>query len=210
MSDQPTDSLPKGMGLTPFDPSFRDQPYEVLKSLRERAPVLHDDLFNRWYLTRFDDVRQILRDKDMSSDPRSQSESYIRKLRRWRADSANSTPCRCVHGRSDNRRVRGLRNKALPSGVEALRRAAELATGCSQRSRKRVRVDDSFAAVLPVIVIAEMLGIDPDDRSSARSEVSGAQSHSSHAQQSEAACSAAGANTISAKIELRRAAPPTT
>jgi hypothetical protein len=47
MSDQSSDSLPKGMGLTPFDPKFRDQPYEVLKSLRERAPVLHDDLFNR-------------------------------------------------------------------------------------------------------------------------------------------------------------------
>src|SRR5688572_10540290 len=81
MSDPPTDSLPKGMGLTPFDPKFRDQPYEVLKSLRERAPVLHDDLFNRWYLTRFDDVRQILRDKDMSSDPRKANpESYIAKI----------------------------------------------------------------------------------------------------------------------------------
>ena len=70
MSDQPSDSLPKGIQLTPFDPHFRDHPYEVLKSVRERAPVMHDDQFNRWYLTRFDDVRQILRNKDMSAEPR--------------------------------------------------------------------------------------------------------------------------------------------
>ena len=81
MSDQPADSLPKGIQLTPFDPQFRDHPYEVLQSLRERAPVLRDDMFNRWYLTRFDDVRQILRDKDMSSDPRKANpESYIAKI----------------------------------------------------------------------------------------------------------------------------------
>jgi glyoxylase-like metal-dependent hydrolase (beta-lactamase superfamily II) len=36
MSDQTSDSLPKGIQLTPFDPTFRDHPYEVLKSLRER------------------------------------------------------------------------------------------------------------------------------------------------------------------------------
>src|ERR1044072_5121050 len=81
MSDQPPDSLPKGMQLTPFDPKFRDQPYEVLKAVRERAPVLHDDQFNRWYLTRFDDVRQILRDKDMSADPRKANpDSFIAKV----------------------------------------------------------------------------------------------------------------------------------
>ena len=81
MSDQPSDSLPKGIQLTPFDPNFRDHPYEVLKSVRERAPVMHDDQFNRWYLTRFDDVRQILRDKDMSADPRKANPaSYIAKI----------------------------------------------------------------------------------------------------------------------------------
>ena len=81
MSDQPNDSLPKGMQLTPFDQKFRDHPYEVLKGVRERAPVLHDDQFNRWYLTRFDDVRQILRDKDMSADPRKANpNSFIARI----------------------------------------------------------------------------------------------------------------------------------
>ena len=42
MSDQSGDSFPKGIQLTPFDPNFRDHPYEVLKLLREKAPVLHD------------------------------------------------------------------------------------------------------------------------------------------------------------------------
>ena len=87
MSDQTGDSFPKGIQLTPFDPKFRDQPYEVLKSLRDRAPVLHDDQFNRWYLTRWDDVRQILRDKDMSADPRKANTYEMIQIARHLTDA---------------------------------------------------------------------------------------------------------------------------
>jgi cytochrome P450 len=180
MSEHPSDSLPKGMGLTPFDPKFRDQPYEVLKSLRERAPVLLDDLFNRWYLTRFDDVRQILRDKDMSSDPRKANpESYIAKITALAGTTpANSTAVSMLFmDDPDHRRVRGLVNKAFTlKAVEALRpRVREIATALLARIEDgEFDLMASFAAVLPVIVIAEMLGIDPDDRDSFRrwSEVS--------------------------------------
>src|SRR4030095_16666251 len=93
MSDQSGESFPKGMQLTPFDPQFRDHPYEVLKSLRERAPVLHDDQFNRWYLTRYDDVRQILRDKDMSADPRKANPaSYVARIAALTGTSQGTTP----------------------------------------------------------------------------------------------------------------------
>jgi hypothetical protein len=47
----------------------------VLGSLRERAPVLHDDQFNRWY-RRWDDVRQILRTRT-GADPRKAGHSFI-------------------------------------------------------------------------------------------------------------------------------------
>src|SRR5277367_2738078 len=64
MSDS-TGTLPKGIQLTPFDPAYQGDPYGVLQAVRNRAPVLDDDQFNRWFITRFDDVRAVLRDKDM-------------------------------------------------------------------------------------------------------------------------------------------------
>jgi len=177
MSDQPA-SFPKGMQLTPFDPHFREHPYEVLKSLRERAPVLLDDQFNRWYVTRFDDVRQILRDKDMSADPRKANpESFVARITAL-AGTNNSAPSSMLFmDDPDHRRLRGLVNKAFTlKAVEALRpRVREIATELLAKiDGAEFDLMASFAGVLPVIVIAEMLGIDPGDRASFRrwSEIS--------------------------------------
>jgi cytochrome P450 len=180
MSEQSGDSFPKGMQLTPFDPRFRDHPYEVLKSLREHAPVLHDDQFNRWYLTRFDDVRQILRDKDMSADPRKANPaSYVARIAALTGTTrSSSAPVSMLFmDDPDHRRVRGLVNKAFTlKAVEALRpRVREIAEALLAKiDEPEFDLMASFAAVLPVIVIAEMLGIDPADRDSFRrwSEVS--------------------------------------
>jgi cytochrome P450 len=77
----------------------------------------------------------------------------------------------------DHRRLRGLVNKAFTlKAVEALRpRVREIAA----ELLAKIETDEfdlmsSFASVLPVIVIAEMLGIDPADRGAFRhwSEVS--------------------------------------
>ena len=218
MSDPAGDSLPKGIELTPFDPRFRDHPYEVLNSLRQQAPVLHDDQFNRWYLTRFDDVRQILRDKDMSADPRKANPaSYVARIAALTGTGVGSSaPSMLFMDDPDHRRVRGLVNKAFTlKAVEALRpRVREIATGLLAK----IEADEfdlmtSFAGVLPVIVIAEMLGIDPADRGSFRrwSEVSVAAFFNPFRtpQQGEAALQAQQElNAYFQKmIELRRAAP---
>jgi len=172
MSDQSGDSFPKGIQLTPFDPNFRDHPYEVLKLLREKAPVLHDDQFNRWLLTRWDDVRAILRDKDMSADPRKANpDSFIAKITAVAGIGNSAEPSMLFMDDPDHRRVRGLVNKAFTlKAVEALRpRVREIATDLlAQIKDGEFDLMPSFAGVLPVIVIAEMLGIDPADRDSFR------------------------------------------
>ena len=140
--------------------------------MRERAPVMHDDQFNRWYLTRFDDVRQILRDKDMSADPRKANPaSYIAKIAALTGmtQSGSTGVSMLFMDDPDHRRVRGLVNKAFTlKAVEALRpRVREIATGLlAQIEGTEFDLMTSFAGVLPVIVIAEMLGIDPADRDS--------------------------------------------
>ena len=218
MSDQPGDALPKGIQLTPFDPNFRDHPYEVLRSLRERAPVMHDELFNRWYVTRFDDVRAILRDKDMSADPRKANpESYVAKIAALAGTTrSSSAPVSMLFmDDPDHRRVRGLVNKAFTlKAVEALRpRVREIATDLLAKiDADEFDLMTTFAGVLPVIVIAEMLGIDPADRDSFRrwSEVSVATFFNPFRtpQQAEAAMQAQGEldQYFHRMIALRRAA----
>ena len=154
MSDQAGDSLPKGIQLTPFDPQFRDHPYEVLDSLRQRAPVLHDDQFNRWYLTRFDDVRLILRDKDMSADPRKANPaSYVARIAALTGTNVGSSaPSMLFMDDPDHRRVRGLVNKAFTlKAVEALRpRVREIATGLLAKiDADEFDLMTAFAGVLP-------------------------------------------------------------
>src|SRR5678816_4025859 len=218
MSNPSDDPLPKGIQLTPFDPQFRDHPYEVLDSLRQRAPVLHDDQFNRWYLTRFDDVRLILRDKDMSADPRKANPaSYVARIAALSGTNVGSSaPSMLFMDDPDHRRVRGLVNKAFTlKAVEALRpRVREIATGLlAQIKDDEFDLMSSFAGVLPVIVIAEMLGIDPADRDSFRrwSDVSVAAFFNPFRtpQQSEAAAQAQLEldSYFRRMIELRRATP---
>ena len=174
MNDGSGDTLPKGIKLTPFDPAFKQDPYAVLNSLRQRAPVLHDDQFNRWYLTRFDDVRQILRDKDMSADPRKANpNSYIARISALTGASAAGSAgvSMLFMDDPDHRRVRGLVNKAFTlKAVEALRpRIRQIADGLlAGIDAGEFDLMASFAGQFPVIVIAEMLGINPDDRASFR------------------------------------------
>jgi cytochrome P450 len=174
MSDGNGETLPKGIKLTPFDPAYKQDPYAILNSLRERAPVLHDDQFNRWYLTRFDDVRQILRDKDMSADPRKANpNSYIARVSALTgaATAGSAGVSMLFMDDPDHRRVRGLVNKAFTlKAVEALRpRIRQIADGLlAAIGNGEFDVMASFAGQFPVIVIAEMLGINPDDRASFR------------------------------------------
>jgi cytochrome P450 len=131
--------------------------------------VLHDDVFNRFYATRYDDVRQILRDKDMSSDPRKADPNcYIAKFTGAATEMNNPETATMLRmDDPDHRRLRGLMNKAFtPKAVEALRpRIREIARALlAQIPDGEFDLIDTVAGPLPVIVIAEMLGIDPADR----------------------------------------------
>ena len=75
--------VPTGLALTPLDNSFRQDPYPVLRELREREPVHHDTVLNRFFFTQYHDVKQILRNSEYFSDPhKSKPDSFARFLLR--------------------------------------------------------------------------------------------------------------------------------
>ena len=63
--------VPTGVAVTALDPAYQRDPDPVHDTLREREPVHHDQVLQRWLLTRHDDVDTLLRDRSLSADPRN-------------------------------------------------------------------------------------------------------------------------------------------
>jgi cytochrome P450 len=157
------DPIPTGVELTPLDPAFRVDPHPVLDRLRASEPVHYDGVIHRWVLTRAADVEALLRDRAMSVDPRKANEgTFMRVFARFGDFSM------LFQDAPDHTRLRGLVSKAFT--VRAVERLAprirEIADDLlgAVAGRDRFDVIEAFAGPLPVIVIAEMLGVDPADR----------------------------------------------
>jgi cytochrome P450 len=150
--------------FNPFDPAVMADPYAYYRAMRERDPVHWNGVMRAWFLTRHADVSDLLRDDRFSAD-RTLSERYV-----------PPPPDRMRPGRSmlvvdppDHTRLRNLVNKAFtPRMVEQLRpRIESISAGLLDRLDCGSEVVDLVAELaypLPVIVIAELLGVPARDR----------------------------------------------
>ena len=167
--DEQDKELPSGLRLTPLDPVFREHPHVYLDRLREVAPVLRDTEMNRLFLTRFEDVRSVLGNRALAVDPRkAPPESYHRRVVMGDLDPALFEPSMLHMDDPDHKRIRGLVSQAFNQrAVEAFRpRIQEVADQLLDAVAERDGFDviAEYAAPLPTIVIAEMLGVDPRDQ----------------------------------------------
>jgi len=155
--------IPTGAELTALDPTFRVDPYPVLAHMRAREPVHYDRAIGRWVLTRSDDVERLLRDRSTSVDPRNANEgTYMRIFARFTEFSL------LFLDPPAHTRLRSLVSKAFTArAVERLApRIRQIVDELLDAVAGHDRFDliAAFAEPLPVIVIAEMLGIDPARR----------------------------------------------
>ena len=135
-----------GITYNPFSGKITQDPYPVYAELRERSPVHHSRLMDAIVLSRYADVDRILRDHEERSilfiDP------------------------------PDHTRLRSLVNKAFTrSAINALEpRIREIMGALLDGIREPDGFDlmQTVAIPLPVIVIAEMLGIPHEDRAQFR------------------------------------------
>jgi cytochrome P450 len=149
-----------------FGPKMLVDPYPHYARLRSAAPVCWVDQVGGWVLTRYVDVITILRSPNTSSErakkspqqvgPEIQALNEIRAHSMLNADAPRHT------------RLRLLVNKAFtPRTVEELapfiRTFVDKALDAAQ-ARGRMDVMADLAFPLPVTVIAEMLGVPPEDR----------------------------------------------
>jgi cytochrome P450 len=162
--------IPTGVQLTPFDEAFLNDPYPVLKRLRNAEPIHRDNALSRWFVTGFDNVREVLRNKDLSNDiNRALPESYTGRIASNAKESGMSTTINSIlfMDDPDHRRLRSLVSKPFSAkAVEELRPRirANVAELLDTITDARFDAVESFAAPLPVIVISEMLGIEHEER----------------------------------------------
>lgn len=161
--------LPTGLALTALHPIFRESPHTFLDALREAEPVHRDGQFDRVFLTRYEDVRAVTNDRSYSVDPRKSREgAFSRIMMRGTGPDRPYEPTMLHLDDPDHKRLRGLVSQAFNQrAIDATRPrvraiAERLLDGLA--ARERFDVIAEYAAPLPIIVIAEMLGVDPADQ----------------------------------------------
>jgi pimeloyl-[acyl-carrier protein] synthase len=162
--------LETGVTFNPLSTSLLENPYPGYRALRSQDPVHYSRLARGWVLTRYEDVATVLRDPRFSVE---RSRAFDGPEGSEPADGFGiffETLSRTIlfEDPPDHTRLRALVSKAFtPRAVEALRpRVEELVEGLLNDARERGRMDaiPDLAIPLPVLVIAEMLGVPPEDR----------------------------------------------
>jgi hypothetical protein len=166
MSDK--QPLPSDIELTALDPVFREHPHDRLDRLRDEDPVHPAATLERLFLTRFDDMKAVLVDRSLSKDPRKAPDTPRRRAMMGVPREALQ-PSMLNLDDPDHKRLRGLVSQAFNQrSIEAWRpliRAIAEALLDELADRGSFDVIAEYAAPLPIVVIAEMLGVDPGDRS---------------------------------------------
>lgn len=152
-----------------LSPAFFADPYPFYHWLRVNAPVYWNETLKAWIVTCYNDVASGLRNPYLSA---KRDDTYLNMLPKSAQEELQ--PLRRFYSLwlmfsdpPDHTRIRGTVNKAFtPKVIERLkpsiqRTADELLYAVKDRGRMDVLGD--FAFLLPVIVIAEMLGVPSRD-----------------------------------------------
>jgi cytochrome P450 len=136
---------------------FQANPYPHYAAMRAAAPVHFDEFRRSWMLLRYQDVDRALRDAS-----------------RFSAEQGGTPNSMLVSDPPQHTRLRGLVSKAFtPSTVRRLRpRIEAIVDDLLDAAAQRETIDAiaEYAYPLPITVIAELLGVDAEDRFFFRAE----------------------------------------
>ena len=147
--------IESGVAYNPLSPALRANPYATYEELRRKDPVHRMRLQDGWVLTDYADVDMVLRDSRRFGNA-GRDFGYIPQVSMLDLDPPEHTKIRALvaHG-------------FTPRSVAALEpRIREMVDDLLHNLEGKPRFDliAEIAFPLPVIVIAEMLGVPPEDR----------------------------------------------
>jgi len=155
----------------PFLPEHRADPHATWRDLRENEPVFHSRVFRGWFCTRYDDVLHVLRDPNFTTD-RSETAAMrgVMRLARREPDFGGLIERNLLMlDGPEHRRLRKLVAKAFtPRRVERMRpqleaTVEELLDRVAAHGDSEMEVVSDLAYPLPVIAIADLLGVPRSD-----------------------------------------------
>lgn len=147
-----------------FSPEFFTDPYPHLARLRKESPVTQVEPMGIWAVTRYEDVRHVLRSPLVFSSTAFQAVFQMLSPALMQEDTSvvNSM---IAKDPPDHTRLRRLVNRAFtPEAITDLEpRIRKLSQDLLAAIGDKPEFDlvHEFSMPLPVIVIAEMLGVDP-------------------------------------------------
>ena len=149
------EKLESGVAYDPLSQELRADPYAVYEELRRKDPVHWMRLAGSWVLVNYRDVDMVLRDHRRFGNA-GRDFGYLPYLSMLDLDPPEHT------------RIRGLvAHGFTPRSVVALESRVRQTVDRlldDLAGRERFDLIRDFAFPLPVIVIAEMLGVPPEDR----------------------------------------------
>lgn len=144
--------MESGVAYNPTSDAIRNDPYPTYDRMRANGPAHRMRLINAWILTRYEDVDMVLRDhrRFLKDDSIIEYRSML-----------NSNP-------PDHTRLRTIVSKAFtPRSVAELHPRIERVVNellDDVEGEGRFDLIEKFAFPIPITVIAEMLGVPPEDR----------------------------------------------
>ena len=153
------------LGLDMFDPKVIAHPHQFYSRLRQEAPIVWSEQTQGWVLTRYEDVRHVLRNPELfSSAATMDGPGIIGRTDIVREEVAPAGTLTMLNSdRPAHTRLRKLLStdftpnkiKRMAPRIEQL--SVELLEGAAEREVFDVAKD--LAEPLPVTIIAELLGI---------------------------------------------------
>lgn len=155
-----------GVVYNPLSRQMYRNPYPKYTQLRRKDPVHWSLLMGAWVVSQYEDVDAILRDhKRFSNDPRNRTGSRIPDLS---TASSSSEPSMLFLDPPDHTRLRALVSKAFtPQAIAALKpRIHTIMQDLLDQIEDPSSFDliETIAYPLPVIVMAELLGVPAEER----------------------------------------------
>ncbi len=157
-------------GFNPFLPEHRRDPHATWRALRCRGRVYRSRMFAAWMVTHYQDVQRVLRDRNFTAD---RSDVPMMKFitavnRKDRDFSAMIERNLLTMDGPDHARLRSLVSKGFtPRRVEQLRpKLQRIVDDLLDRAGEvgEMELIRDLAHPLPVIAIAELLGVPVEDR----------------------------------------------
>jgi cytochrome P450 len=155
------------LGWNIYDPAVVRFPHQHYARMRREAPIVRSPQLDAWVLTRYEDVRGVLRDpRQWSSFRLGQPTGMVRADLKRESVAPMGTLSMLNADPPDHTRLRKLLDRDFTPGkimqlaphVQEI--TERLLAGAGQR--ERFDVAEELAVPLPVTVIAELLGIPPE------------------------------------------------